>query len=101
MRCPELLGGGSGTHSHAEMGLFGQQGCSSTSSVNGASPLGKEGPLSHQHLRSQPREKMDPAGQRAWPETDPILGSRGSGDRARLETDPIHARHFGLRMSRQ
>lgn len=29
------------------------------------------------------------------------LGSRGSRDRARLETHPVHARHFGSRVSRQ
>ena len=83
---------GGGTHNHSEMGPFGWRAHSSISSINQAS-LGKQGFLNHEHLRSQPREKMDPAGQRARPKTDPVLGSRGLGDRARLETDPV----LGLR----
>lgn len=80
--------GGRYARNHAEMGPFGRRAHSSISSVDGASPLGEQGFLCHEHLRSQPREKMDPVGQIAWPETDPILGSRGLGDRAWPETDP-------------
>lgn len=100
MQCPELLGGAVEHTVTRRWGrLAGEPAAAPPASV--ASPLGKEGLLRHRHLKSQPREKMDPAGQRARPETDPILGSRGSGDTARLETDPIHARHFGLRVSGQ
>ena len=86
-QCPELLWGAVHTQSQVDGALW-PASPQQHQQCQRASPLGEQGFLSHEHLRSQPREKMDPVGQIARPETDPILGSRGLGDRAWPEIDP-------------
>ena len=87
MQCPELLWGAVRTQSRGDGALWPASPQQHQQRRWGLSSWGAGVPC-HEHLRSQPREKMDPVGQIAWPKTDPILGSRGLGDRAWPETDP-------------
>lgn len=73
--------GGRRTQSLRDKGTCGRPMAASAASTGS---LGKQGFLNSRHLRSQPREKMDPAEQKELdPRTGPeSLGQGGGGDRA-------------------